>query len=93
MKDEIYLLQNLNAGYVGNSPMFWREGGSGYTPWIDEAKRWTRQEAEAQIRSTRGTHFWQMWSLAEVEAIAERTVDIQDLRKLVDAEGANQCNA
>lgn len=80
----LYLLQNCSAGYVGNSPMFWREGGSGYTPWIDEAKRWTKQEAEKQIRATRGTHSWAMWSVAEIEAAAKRTVDIQDLRKTVD---------
>ena len=90
--EEIYLLQCLNIGYVGNSPMFWREGGSGYTPWIDEAERWTRQEAESLIRSTSGTHDWEMWSLAEVEAIAKRTVDIQDLRKLVRQKATKQCN-
>jgi hypothetical protein len=80
-----YLLQNCSGGYVGNSLVFWREGGSGYTPWIDEAKRWTKEEAELQIRSTRGSHTWQMWSVAEIEAVAKRTVDIQDLRKSVVA--------
>lgn len=80
-----YLLQNCSGGYVGNSPVFWREGGSGYTPWIDEAKRWTKEDAELYIRSTRGTHSWQMWSVAEIESVAKRTVDIQDLRKLVEA--------
>jgi len=79
-----YLLQNCSGGYVGNSPVFWRDGGSGYTHLIDEAKRWTKEEAELQIRSTRGSHTWQMWSVAEIEAVAKRTVDIQDLRKLVE---------
>jgi len=80
-----YLLQNCSGGYVGNSPVFWRKGGSGYTPWIDDAQRWTKESAEFQIQSTRGTHAWQMWSVAEIEAVAKRTVDIQDLRKLVEA--------
>ena len=79
-EQELYLLQNCNGGYVGNSPLFWREGGSGYTPWIDEAKRWTRDEAEREIRATRGTHSWKLWSVGEIEAAAKRTVDIQDLR-------------
>lgn len=82
MTDE-YLLQNCSAGYVGNSPVFWHKSESGYTPWIDDAKRWAKEEAEQQIRSTRGSHTWQMWSVEEIEAAAKRTVDIQDLRKLV----------
>lgn len=78
--DAQYLLQNVTAGYVGNSPVFWREGGSGYTQWIDEAKRWTNEEAETQVRSTSGTHQWVIWKLSSIEKAAKRTVDIQDLR-------------
>lgn len=81
MTEELYLLQNCTAGYVGNSPLFWREGGSGYTPWIDEAKRWTRAEAESQMRSTSGTHTWVMWPVSVVESLAKRTVDVQDWKK------------
>lgn len=77
-----YLLQNCSGGYVGNSPVFWHNNGNGYTPWIDEAKRWTKEEAEAQIKSTRGSHTWTMWSVEEIESVAKRTVDMQDLRKL-----------
>jgi len=80
-----YLLQNCSGGYVGNSPVFWHKDGGGYTQWIDEAKRWTKEEAERQIRSTRGTHSWVMWPVDEIEAAAKRTVDIQDLRKLSSA--------
>ena len=77
-----YLLQNCSDGFIGNSPVFWHESGSGYTQWIDEAKQWTKEEAEKQIQSTRGTHQWQMWSVEEIESVAKRTVDIQDLRKI-----------
>lgn len=80
---EKYLLQNCNAGYLGNSPLFWGET-DGYTQWIDDAKRWTKEEALKQIQSTRGTHSWQIWSEIEIESVAKRTVDIQDLRKIVE---------
>lgn len=86
----LYLLQNCNGGYVGNSPLFWREGGSGYTQWIDEAKRWTRDEAEREIRATRGTHVWRMWSVSDVEEVAKRTVDIQDLRAEEEARNGGE---
>jgi hypothetical protein len=78
---DLYLLQNCNGGYVGNSPCFWHKDGSGYTPWIDDAKRWTKEEAQLQIQSTRGSHTWKMWPLSEITAAAKLTVDIQDLRK------------
>lgn len=83
---ELFLLQNNNGGYVGNSPVFWREGGSGYTPWIDDAKRFTKDEAEIQIRSTRGSHSWTMWPVEMIERAAKRTVDMQDLHRMQEAE-------
>ncbi len=79
---QLYLLQNCNAGYLGNSPVFWHKSGSGYTQWIDEAKHWTREEVEKTIRSTKGSHNWRIWPLSDIESVAKRTVDIQDLRKL-----------
>lgn len=78
---DLYLLQNCTGGYVGNSPCFWHKDESGYTPWIDDAKRWTKEDAERQIESTRGSHTWKMWPLSEITAAAKATVDIQELRK------------
>lgn len=80
MNKKLYLLQCCTAGFVGNSPLFWKEGGGGYTPWIDEAKRWEWAEAQTQVRSTRGSHSWKVWPLDQIEAVAKRTVDIQDLK-------------
>ena len=77
----LYLLQNLNAGYCGNSPLFWKEGGSGYTPNIDEAKRWTWKECQTEIRATKSSHSWNAWKLADCEAAVIRVVDIQLLVK------------
>lgn len=67
-----YLLQNCNAGFIGNSPVFWHKDGSGYTQWIDEAKQWNKKEAEEKIRSTRGTHNWKMWSVKEIKSVAKK---------------------
>lgn len=78
----LYLLQNCTGGYVGNSPVFWSRDGSGYTQWIDEAKWWTKEEADKQIESTRGSHTWHLWSSDEIAAVMKRTVDIQNLRNI-----------
>lgn len=83
MVEDKYLLQNCSGGYVGNSPLFWAKTG-GYTPWIDEAKIWTKEAADLQVRATRGTHTWNIWSWAEIRSVAKRAVDIQDLRRHQD---------
>ena len=76
-----YLLQNLNAGYLGNSPFFWEKNNSGYTARIDDAKVFTPAEAREVINSTRGSHKWKRWSKKKVFRVAHLTVDMQDLRK------------
>lgn len=81
-KKKEYLLQNCGAGFLGNSPIFWQKGDSGYTQWIDDAKRWTYKEAKIQMKSTSGTHKWKLWPLDVIESVAKRTVDIQDLNKI-----------
>ena len=80
MAKAVYLLQNETAGYVGDSPLFWKEGGCGYTAEVDKAKRFTWQEAGNVIRSTRGTHRWKRWKLSDVEKATIRVVDAQLLR-------------
>lgn len=79
-----YFLQNCTAGFVGNSPLFWAKGDSGYTPWVAEAKEWTKEEAVSQVQGTRGTHTWKLWRAADVRRLAKRTVDMQDLNKLLE---------
>jgi hypothetical protein len=80
-QDDRYLLQNCTAGFVGNSPLFWHKDDSGYTPWIADAKRWTKLEAEQQIRACQGSHTFKMWPAAQIESNAKATVDMQDLQK------------
>ena len=79
-KRKQYLLQNVTAGYLGNSPLFWSKHG-GYTQWIDDAKVWEYKEALAQIKSTKGSHSWKMWPLELVLQRARRTIDVQDFSK------------
>ena len=75
-----YLLQNLHQGYIGNSPVFWRKGGHGYTPWIDEAEIFDEETANIYLRED--DNKWQIWPAQDVFDNAKRTVDIQDLRKI-----------
>lgn len=78
-KETLYYLQNLSAGFVGNSPIFWKLGGNGYTQWIDEAEQFTTEQADAIIRGTRGSHRWKKWRVSLIQRRAKRTVDMQDI--------------
>jgi hypothetical protein len=78
----LYYLQNITAGYVGNAPVFWRAGGSGYTDNIDDAEKFTARKANAIIRSTRGSHKWTKWPIEVIDRLAYRVVDMQALRKI-----------
>ena len=59
---------------VGNSALWWREGGHGYTCNLDEAWRvpgtWTGRDTDV------------LRACPEVDALAERHVDVQRLGKL-----------
>jgi len=81
MSVKLYLVQNVSAGFVGNSPVFWHASNSGYTQWVDEARLFTWEEASRQVESTRGSHEWKMWSENKIQSVKKYTVDIQDLRK------------
>lgn len=80
MSAKMFYLQNLTAGYCGNSPLWWEASDSGYTTRLDCAKKFTAQEVAEIIRSTRGSHRWKKWSVKTVDSAAHRSVDIQDLR-------------
>jgi len=63
--------------FVGNCPMWWGPNGRGYVTRLDEAGRYTEQEAIKQNR-TRDTDI--PWPCAEIDAIARHTVDFQHMR-------------
>ena len=81
VKKKEWVLINRSAEYVGNSPVFWRKGGSGYTQWIDEAELFTEEEADRTVNSSRGTHNFEKFKFDFIESLSKRTVDIQDVRK------------
>ncbi|APU89025.1 hypothetical protein Rctr197k_274 [Virus Rctr197k] len=45
-----YLIQDTRS-FVGNSALFWRSNGQGYTCDLDQAGHYTKEEAERQERS------------------------------------------
>ncbi len=80
MELELYYLQSVDRGFCGNSPMFWRKNGNGYTPRLDDAEQFTWDEASEVICSSR-SHKWKLWTVDYLDSISHRTVDMQDMKK------------
>lgn len=75
-QEPMFYIQDTRQ-FVGNCPVWWGPNGSGYVTRLDEAGRYTEQEAVKQNRC-RETDI--PWPCAEIEAIARRTVDFQHMR-------------
>ena len=79
-----YLLMHKEAGFIGNSPIFWRKGGNGYTQWIDEAEKFSEEKADEIISNTKGSHNFKKMSWEYIKSISKRTIGIQDVNLMED---------
>lgn len=77
-QDQLYYLQCLSRGYVGNSPVFWRANG-GYTTRVVEFRKFTLEEWQQIVRGSVGTHQWVAWPIHVINELAYLTIDSQDL--------------
>ena len=74
--EPMFYIQDTRS-FVGNCPVWWGPNGNGYVTRLDEAGRFTEQEAIAQNR-TRDTDV--PWPCAEIDKLARITVDAQHMR-------------
>lgn len=79
----MYYVQNVNAGYVGNNPMWWKIGANGYTSYLDDAEKFTEEAAKELVKSDRRK--WRAWPVDLVESCTYRTVESQHLMRLEPA--------
>ncbi|KRD71395.1 hypothetical protein [Lysobacter sp. Root96] len=78
--DDLYYMQDSRS-YVGNCPLWWNPQGHGYTTRLDEAAKYTREEA-ARMHKARPTDI--PWPCALVDSLRRPTCDIQDLGSIRD---------
>ncbi len=77
----MFYLQNTQAGFAHNSPILWAIGG-GYTQWINEAQKFSEDEADKTILSggmSRGQMKFVKWPCDPLDKAAKLTVDMQDI--------------
>lgn len=74
-KKDMFYIQNVDAGYVGNAIMFWKKGNAGYTANIDDSQMFT--EAEARTICINNTAKNKAWSVDYINHNTHRIVDHQ----------------
>lgn len=74
MSEELYYLQDAR-NYVGNSMLWWRAEGAGYTSNIDEAGTFSRERAYGQHAER---HTDRPWRKDYIDARIKRHVDHQN---------------
>lgn len=74
--EPLYYIQN--KGYSGNSLLFWRESGKGYTCNLDDAWRLPKAQAEAICRDRPNEDV--MWPVAVIDKATERHCNSEKLR-------------
>lgn len=73
---EQYLIQA--PGIAGNSLLWWREGDAEYTTNIDDATRYTREEAESRAA---GQPDAKLWSIGSAYDVSTRHVNIEHVKR------------
>lgn len=75
-----YYIRNKEAGYLGNSWMWYGKNGQGYTAYILGAHRF--DEAEAVKMVEHDPEKWAMYKCDEIEARLHLIFDSQDAKNL-----------
>lgn len=79
----LYYIQN--KGYVGNSLVWWKKDGKGYTCNLNEAWKVPYDTAAEICQARPGEDF--MRNVKQIDQIAQRHVDVQDLHRLAAENG------
>lgn len=72
----LFYIQDTRS-FVGNCPMWWGPDGNGYVTRLDEAGRYTLEDALGQHRVSKTDV---PWPCAEIDALGRLTVDHQHMR-------------
>lgn len=77
---EEYYVQNKDAIFLGNSPLWYGKGGRGYTAYIQGAERFSKEDAEQMVKHDPDK--WEMFKCSDVDKRLHLVFDIQDKKNL-----------
>jgi hypothetical protein len=86
MKEEMmkYYIQRHASGYLGNAPIWWCKGDAGYSAYLENAKIFTKEEAEKILGCdiNKKSEKYKAYPCAFIDSIPHRVFDMQDFREL-----------
>ena len=77
---ELYYIQRIPSGYLGNSPNWWAKDGRGYTAYILGAERFTQEAAFKLVKED--PEKWKAFACDDVDERLHLIYDMQDNRRL-----------
>ena len=84
MESELYYVENIERGVVGNCLLWWKKNNNGYVCDLKEAKKFSQEEAFDLCNSS--PRKYRPWKASEIEKIIQHHVDIQSLRHIAEIE-------
>lgn len=74
---ELYYIQDVRAGHVGNSCLWWNKNGMGYGCDIRNAEKFSKEEAEKLAKSYK----FVAWPCSYIDSKIAHHVDFQYLEE------------
>lgn len=81
-ESDVCYLRNKQAGYLGNSPIWWAKNGQGYTAYLEKAERFCPTLAEKIV--SEDPDKWEAWPCSVIDNLSHRVFDAQDFRIVID---------
>lgn len=77
MIEQMYYIQNVSQGYVGNSLLWWKHDNCGYVCDVQEAKEFTKAEIDKMDTIKDGTN--RAWPVEYIDNRIQHHIDMQDV--------------
>ena len=73
MSEQLYYIQNVDRGFVGNCPLWWRQGDHGYTCDLSEAGKYDEKQMQHRTHGNTDRAF----TVEYIDKISRPMVDMQ----------------
>lgn len=83
-----YYLRNKERGFLGNSPIWWKKGGWGYSAYIENAEIWDEEKALQMVKDNPDK--WEAVPCGFVNERLHTVFDWQDFEHLEQWEARNE---
>jgi len=73
-----YYIQRYASGFLGNSPIWWAKKGNGYSAYLENAERFSKEDADKILIAA--PEKYAMYPCDFIDAHTHKVFDMQDFR-------------